>query len=54
MTLILLCCALLQGFSAFLVYLLSHRVAPRIDLVLISHPDLKHLGALPYAFAHLV
>ncbi|GJQ11305.1 hypothetical protein GpartN1_g3096.t1 [Galdieria partita] len=29
------------------------RVAPRVDAVLISHPDLYHLGALPYAVAKL-
>mmetsp|Transcript_30814 Transcript_30814/g.80643 ORF Transcript_30814/g.80643 Transcript_30814/m.80643 type:complete len:792 (+) Transcript_30814:220-2595(+) len=27
--------------------------APHIDAVLLSHPDLAHLGALPYAFAKL-
>jgi Cft2 family RNA processing exonuclease len=27
--------------------------APHIDAVLLSHPDLSHLGALPYAFAKL-
>jgi Cft2 family RNA processing exonuclease len=26
-------------------------IAQRIDAVLISHPDISHLGALPYAFA---
>lgn len=29
------------------------KVAPEIDFVLLSHPDLAHLGALPYAFALL-
>jgi cleavage and polyadenylation specificity factor subunit 2 len=29
------------------------RVIDRIDLVLISHPDLAHLGALPYAIGRL-
>ncbi|EME29547.1 cleavage and polyadenylation specificity factor subunit 2 [Galdieria sulphuraria] len=29
------------------------RIAPRVDAVLISHPDLFHLGALPYAVAKL-
>jgi cleavage and polyadenylation specificity factor subunit 2 len=24
-----------------------HRVAPKLDLVLLSQPDLHHLGALP-------
>eukprot|EP00045_Choanoeca_perplexa_P010094 m.100904 g.100904 ORF g.100904 m.100904 type:complete len:751 (+) comp15146_c0_seq2:104-2356(+) len=28
-------------------------VAPTVDAVLISHPDLLHLGAYPYAFAKL-
>ncbi|CAM9498044.1 unnamed protein product, partial [Ectocarpus sp. 4 AP-2014] len=28
-------------------------VVKRIDLVLISHPDLEHLGGLPYAFGKL-
>lgn len=26
----------------------SCRVLPAVDLVLLSHPDLYHLGALPY------
>ena len=26
---------------------------PRIDAVLLSHPDTEHLGALPYAVGHL-
>ena len=30
-----------------------HRVARSINAVLISHPDLAHLGALPYAYASL-
>lgn len=29
------------------------RVAPTVDAVLLSHPDLAHLGALPYAAKHL-
>eukprot|EP01052_Picozoa_sp_SAG31_P031344 SAG31_NODE_3311_length_4434_cov_79.588005_3_plen_426_part_00 len=29
------------------------RVSGDVDFVLLSHPDLNHLGALPYAFAHL-
>ncbi|EMS56660.1 Cleavage and polyadenylation specificity factor subunit 2 [Triticum urartu] len=29
------------------------RVAPTIDAVLLSHPDMMHLGALPYAIKHL-
>ncbi|KAJ1528282.1 cleavage and polyadenylation specificity factor subunit 2 [Nowakowskiella sp. JEL0078] len=28
-------------------------IAPQIDAVLISHPDLDHLGALPYAYSKL-
>jgi cleavage and polyadenylation specificity factor subunit 2 len=29
------------------------KVAPTIDAVLLSHPDVMHLGALPYAMKHL-
>ncbi|PAN11008.1 hypothetical protein PAHAL_2G133300 [Panicum hallii] len=29
------------------------KVAPTIDAVLLSHPDMMHLGALPYAMKHL-
>lgn len=29
------------------------RVAPTVDAVLLSHPDMMHLGALPYAMKHL-
>lgn len=29
------------------------KVAPKIDAVLLSHPDMMHLGALPYAMKHL-
>lgn len=29
------------------------KVADRIDLVLISHPDMAHIGALPYAIGKL-
>ena len=28
------------------------RVAPAVDLILISHGDLSHVGALPYALKH--
>ncbi|CAN0140211.1 unnamed protein product, partial [Discosporangium mesarthrocarpum] len=28
-------------------------VVKRVDLVLISHPDLEHLGGLPYAYGTL-
>lgn len=28
-------------------------MAPRVTSVLISHPDIPHLGALPFAFARL-
>jgi hypothetical protein len=43
----------------FLFELIAHtfafcRVARSIDVVLISHPDLLHLGALPYAGVLLV
>ncbi|KNC76101.1 hypothetical protein SARC_11387 [Sphaeroforma arctica JP610] len=30
-----------------------YRYAPTVDAVLISHLDMNHLGALPYAFGHL-
>ena len=39
-------------FFLFHFFSLS-RVAKTIDAVLISHPDLKHAGGLPYAFAKL-
>lgn len=29
------------------------QVAPKVNAVLLSHPDLSHLGALPYALRHL-
>ncbi|CAO2141490.1 unnamed protein product [Urochloa humidicola] len=29
------------------------KVAPTVDAVLLSHPDMMHLGALPYAMKHL-
>ncbi|CAL4981339.1 unnamed protein product [Urochloa decumbens] len=29
------------------------KVAPTVDAVLLSHPDMMHLGALPYALKHL-
>jgi len=32
---------------------LLKEVAPRVDYVLVSHPDLAHMGALPYAFGQL-
>ncbi|KAI9258770.1 beta-lactamase-like protein [Phascolomyces articulosus] len=32
---------------------MDYRVAKQIDAVLISHSDLNHLGALPYARSHL-
>jgi hypothetical protein len=28
-------------------------VAPKVDIILLSHPDLLHLGALPYAMSKL-
>lgn len=31
---------------------LCFRVASKIDAVLLSHPDVIHLGALPYAMKH--
>ncbi len=31
----------------------SNRVIDKIDAVLLSHPDLSHLGALPYACGKL-
>jgi len=29
------------------------RIAPKVNYVLISHPDLEHIGALPYAVSKL-
>jgi cleavage and polyadenylation specificity factor subunit 2 len=34
-----------------IVYLLLYRIAPSIDLVLLSHGDLTHSGLFAYAFA---
>ena len=34
-------------------YCIFFRVAPTVDAVLLSHPDMMHLGALPYAMKHL-
>lgn len=49
---ILLDCGWNSDFDVSLLKPLA-RVAPRINLVLISHPDLAHIGALPYAFSKL-
>jgi len=49
---ILLDCGWNDSFDEELLRPLQ-RVANRIDLVLISHPDLAHMGALPYAMGKL-
>ena len=38
-----------QGLSLCSLLILQHRVAPSIDLVLLSHGDLAHTGLYPYA-----
>lgn len=49
---ILLDCGWTSAFDpAYLANLAT--VAPTIHAVLLSHPDVAHLGALPYAVAHL-
>ncbi|KAJ0402573.1 hypothetical protein P43SY_006812 [Pythium insidiosum] len=49
---ILLDCGWTDEYDEALLQPLA-RVASRIDLVLISHPDLAHMGALPYAIGKL-
>lgn len=49
---ILLDCGWDERFSLDFIQPLA-KVAASIDFVLLSHPDLLHLGALPYAFAKL-
>jgi cleavage and polyadenylation specificity factor subunit 2 len=39
--------------SEFSLLTTSVSVAPTIDYVLISHADMQHMGALPYAMAKL-
>ena len=48
---ILLDCGWSIGFDPKVIEPLRS-VAPRVDLVLLSHPGLAHLGALPYAVAN--
>eukprot|EP00730_Choanoeca_flexa_P000243 TRINITY_DN10111_c0_g1_i3.p1 TRINITY_DN10111_c0_g1~~TRINITY_DN10111_c0_g1_i3.p1 ORF type:complete len:744 (+),score=211.36 TRINITY_DN10111_c0_g1_i3:109-2340(+) len=49
---ILLDCGWNESFDVELLSLLKE-VAPTVDVVLLSHPDLLHLGAYPYAFTKL-
>lgn len=49
---ILLDCGWNEEFDTSLVEPLR-AVAPKVDAVLISHPDMTHLGALPYAVGKL-
>jgi len=49
---LLLDCGWNDQFDAKLLAPLA-AIAPKIDAVLISHPDTAHLGALPYAFGKL-
>ncbi|RKP07912.1 beta-lactamase-like protein [Thamnocephalis sphaerospora] len=49
---ILLDCGWLETFNVDDLEPLK-RVAPRVDAVLLSHADIRHLGAYPYALAHL-
>ena len=45
-------CGWTEAFDVTLLDPLKEAV-PRIDAVLLSHPDTAHLGALPYAIGHL-
>eukprot|EP00049_Salpingoeca_infusionum_P024121 m.14859 g.14859 ORF g.14859 m.14859 type:complete len:746 (-) comp6443_c0_seq2:188-2425(-) len=49
---ILLDCGWTESFDVSLLEPLA-KVAPTINAVLLSHPDIQHIGALPYAFAKL-
>jgi hypothetical protein len=51
-TTILLDCGWTTDFDVSLLEPLR-AVAPTVDVVLVSHPDMTHCGALPYAVAHL-
>lgn len=45
-------CGWTEEFDVALLNPLKEAI-PRIDAVLLSHPDTAHLGALPYAIGHL-
>ena len=45
-------CGWSEAFDVALLNPLKEAI-PRIDAVLLSHPDTAHLGALPYAIGHL-
>lgn len=45
-------CGWTEAFDVALLDPLKEAI-PRIDAVLLSHPDTTHLGALPYAIGHL-
>ena len=45
-------CGWTEAFDVALLDPLKEAI-PRIDAVLLSHPDTAHLGALPYAIGHL-
>ncbi|KAI8810158.1 beta-lactamase-like protein [Cladochytrium replicatum] len=49
---ILLDCGWTDKFDADAILALK-RIAKQVDAVLLSHADLEHIGALPYAVAHL-
>ena len=44
---------LIVSFTYTNRYCIFFRVAPTVDAVLLSHLDMMHLGALPYAMKHL-
>ena len=46
-------CVRIFTISVDTCHSLSSRHASVIDAVIISHPDLAHVGALPYAYAKL-
>lgn len=45
-------CGWTEKFDVTLLETLKEAI-PRVDAVLLSHPDTAHLGALPYAIGHL-
>ena len=51
---ILLDCGWNDAYDPSLLEPLRKAIADRIDLVLITHSEIEHLGALPYAAAKLV
>ncbi|KAG5457275.1 MAG: beta-lactamase-like protein [Olpidium bornovanus] len=52
---VLLDCGWFESFDTHSSHHLKHlrRVAKQVDFVLLSHGDVAHLGAYPYAFGHL-